>query len=255
MVERIPDLQMSVQAFRCMRRASARSLRPRGKWESARHIRTAALIREPPTVQGSHAPRRGFAGGASRIEQLDISDFNEAEVRANVIDPIVRILGYYKGTDFSVDLGRQIKILEKNRFPDYKFNLWDADFWLVEAKRPRHGEASFGYEDLAQALEYAAHPQINAALVVLCDGLKIEVFDREVDLAAPVLHIDRERLTQDFDKLRLLLDPWQVSSKRKPQSFNSSPFGNSRRPSSARSTIIQNCGLSAISARCAPPNL
>jgi hypothetical protein len=146
----------------------------------------------------------------ARIGQLDISDFNEAEVRANVIDPIVRILGYYKGTDFSVDLGRQIKILEKNRFPDYKFNLWDADFWLIEAKRPRHGEASFGYEDLAQALEYAAHPQINAALVVLCDGLKIEVFDREVDLAAPVLHIDRERLTQDFDKLRLLLDPRQV---------------------------------------------
>ena len=92
-----------------------------------------------------------------RIEQLDISDFNEAEIRANVIDPIVRILGYQKGTDFSVDLGRQLKILEKSRFPDYKFNLWDADFWLIEAKRPRHGQANFGYEDLAQALEYAAH--------------------------------------------------------------------------------------------------
>ena len=145
-----------------------------------------------------------------RIEQLDISDFNEAEIRANVIDPIVRILGYQKGTDFSVDLGRQLKILEKSRFPDYKFNLWDADFWLIEAKRPRHGQANFGYEDLAQALEYAAHPKINAALVVLCDGLKIEVFDREADLTAPVLHIDREGLTRDFDKLRLLLDPWQV---------------------------------------------
>jgi hypothetical protein len=146
----------------------------------------------------------------AKIEQLDVSDFNEAEVRANVIDPIVRILGYQKGTDFSIDLGRQIKFLDKNRFPDYKFNLWDADFWLIEAKRPRHGESNFGYKDLAQALEYAVHPQINAALVVICDGLKIEVFDREVDLVAPVLHIDREHLTRDFNKLRFLLEPWQV---------------------------------------------
>src|SRR5438128_6720759 len=58
-----------------------------------------------------------------------------------------------QGTDFSVDLGRQIKFLEKNKFPDYKFNLWDADFWLIEAKRPRHGEASFGYEDLKSRVE------------------------------------------------------------------------------------------------------
>jgi hypothetical protein len=146
----------------------------------------------------------------ARIEGLNIADFNEAEVRANIIDPMVRILGYEKGTDFSVDLERHLKVLEKNLKPDYKFNLWQADFWLIEAKTPRHGEANFGYKDLSQALEYAAHPQINAALVVLCDGIKIEVFDREVDLTAPILHIDREYLRRDFDRLRHLLEPWQV---------------------------------------------
>jgi hypothetical protein len=44
----------------------------------------------------------------------------------------------------------------------------------------------------------------------LCDGIKIEVFDREVDLTAPILHIDRQHLRRDFDKLRHLLEPWQV---------------------------------------------
>jgi hypothetical protein len=72
-----------------------------------------------------------------RVERLDVSSFTEAEVRAYVIDPIVRALGYSKGTDFSVDLERKIEFLGKNKFIDYKFNLWQEDFWLIEAKRPR----------------------------------------------------------------------------------------------------------------------
>jgi len=146
----------------------------------------------------------------ARIEGLDIRDFNEAEVRANIIDPVVHILGYNKGTDFSVDLERHLKVLGKRLKPDYKFNLWKADFWLIEAKKPRFGKVNFTYGDLSQALEYAAHPAINAALVVLCDGDKVEVFDREADLTQPILHIDRRNLRRDFDKLRLLLEPWQV---------------------------------------------
>jgi hypothetical protein len=145
-----------------------------------------------------------------KIEQLDVADFSEAEVRAFVIDPIVRMLGYAKGTDFSVELGKRIEFLDKNRFPDYKFTLWKDNFWLIEAKRPNFSESHFGYDDLAQAVEYAIHPEINAALVVLCDGRKIEIFDREVSLTAPVLHIEIRSLVGDFDKLRLLLEPWQV---------------------------------------------
>lgn len=144
-----------------------------------------------------------------RIERLDIADFSEQEIRSYVIDPIVRILGYEKGTDFSVGLGKRIKFLDKNKFPDYKLNLWQENFWLIEAKRPGSTD-SFGYADLAQAIEYAIHPEINAALVVLCDGRKIEVFDREVSVTEPVLHIRQEHLTRDFDKLRHLLEPWQV---------------------------------------------
>lgn len=144
-----------------------------------------------------------------RVEVLDVSSFTEAEVRAYVIDPIVRALGYSKGTDFSVDLEHKIGFLGKNKFPDYKLNLWQEDFWLIEAKRPRSDEG-FDYKDLAQAIEYAGHPSINAALVVLCDGMKIEVFDRETSLTESIVHIPRERITREFDKLRYLLEPWQM---------------------------------------------
>ncbi len=145
-----------------------------------------------------------------KIEALDLSGFYEQEVRTFVIDPIVRILGYDKGTDFSVDLGRPIEFLDKKKFPDYRFNLWQENFWLIEAKRPIPDRGSFGYDDLAQAIEYAIHPNMNAALVVLCDGLKIEIFDREESITIPVLHVERQNLRRDFDKIRALLEPIQV---------------------------------------------
>ncbi len=146
----------------------------------------------------------------AKLEALDLTGFYEQEVRTFLIDPLVRLLGYDKGTDFSVDLGRPIEFLDKNKFPDYKFHLWQENFWLIEAKRPLTDRDTFGYDELTQAVEYAAHPNINAALVVLCDGLKIEIFDREVSLTQPVLHVDRTNLRRDFDKLRALLEPIQV---------------------------------------------
>src|ERR1700747_135758 len=72
----------------------------------------------------------------AKLEALDLTGFYEQEVRTFFIDPIVRILGYDKGTHFSVDLGRPIECLDKKKIPDYKFNLWQENFWLIEAKRP-----------------------------------------------------------------------------------------------------------------------
>jgi Type I restriction enzyme R protein N terminus (HSDR_N) len=153
---------------------------------------------------------RPAADELARVAALDVNGFSEAEVRAFVIDPIVRILGYGKGSIFSVDLERKIDFLEKDKFIDYKMTLWKENFWLIEAKRPRRGKSAFAYADLAQAVEYAIHPEVNAALVVLCDGEKLEVFDREASVTAPVLRVRRENLVTEFDKIRLLLEPWQI---------------------------------------------
>jgi hypothetical protein len=147
----------------------------------------------------------------AKIEKLDVSGFYEPEVRTFVIDPIVRLLGYDKDTDFSMDLGRPIEFLGKKRFPDYKFHLWKENFWVIEAKRPLpENKDVFGYDALAHAVEYAVHPNVNAALVVLCDGVILEVFDREVSLTEPVLHVDQANLRRDFNKVRALLEPMQV---------------------------------------------
>ncbi len=156
-------------------------------------------------------PLPGAAGATiAKLQKLDLAGFSEQEVRSFFIDPMIEVLGYDKGTDFSVDMGKSIAYLDKNKFPDYKFNLWRENFWLIEAKRPLPGRTKFGYDDLAQAVEYAIHPEINAALVVLCDGSITEVFDREVSLTEPVLRIEQRNLVRDFDKLRMLLEPIQA---------------------------------------------
>ena len=107
-----------------------------------------------------------------RIASVDVTKFNEAEVRAFVIDPLIRVLGYDKGTNFSVDLEKSLEFLGgRHKFSDYSFLLWEEHFWLIEAKRPSFHADAFEYGTLAQALEYAIHPSVNATLVVLCDGI------------------------------------------------------------------------------------
>jgi hypothetical protein len=145
-----------------------------------------------------------------RIQQLDLAKFSEQDVREEIVTPIIRILGYDKLTKFSVEREKKIKILGKPLFIDYNFTLWEANFWLIEAKKPNFKSQSFGRKELDQALSYAVHPDINAALIVLCDGCKFEIFDREVTLEAPVLTVQRGDLIEKFDDLRAFMEPWQV---------------------------------------------
>jgi hypothetical protein len=145
-----------------------------------------------------------------KIATLNTSDFTEAEVRAFVLDPIVRLLGYDKGSQFSADLERRIEFLNKRKFIDYKCTLWEENFWIIDAKKPKAKRVAFSYSDFNQALEYAVHPKINAALLLLCDGELFEVFDREENVAAPILRFNRQSLVDNFDKLQTLLGPWQV---------------------------------------------
>lgn len=146
-----------------------------------------------------------------KLEQYDVSGFNEAEVRSNIIDPIIRILGYDKGTIFSADLEHPLAFLGKQRrTADYKFALWNENFWLIEAKKPRINKMAFDYKDLAQAIEYSIHPTINAALVVLCDGIKLEIFDREVSVNVPLLRVKVKAISAEFDKIRAILEPIQI---------------------------------------------
>lgn len=145
----------------------------------------------------------------SRIMRLDLTGWNEEEVRAEIIDPLARILGYDIETWASLKRERSLPVMGASKAVDYSMMLFAQNFWLIEAKRPGDDKA-FSRDAIYQTLRYAAHPDINAALMLLCDGSKFAVFDREVSLDEPLLTIKRDELAARFDELRWLLAPWQV---------------------------------------------
>ena len=102
-----------------------------------------------------------------RIQTLDVSEYSEADVRAEVIDPVVRALGYQKQTLFSVEREKHLKIGDGNAFADYSLTLWEEDFWVIEAKKVKREAPKFIKDEIQQAFVYASHPDINAALMVL----------------------------------------------------------------------------------------
>ena len=145
-----------------------------------------------------------------KVAARDVTSYSEMEVRSYVIDPIVEALGYEKGTVFGASLEHRVTFLGKHIFPDYQLTLWNENFWLIEAKKPSPNKLAFDSDDLRQAIEYSVHPAVNASLVVLCDGVKLEIFDREADVEAPVLRVEIRSIATEFNKVRAILEPMQV---------------------------------------------
>jgi len=145
-----------------------------------------------------------------RISKLDVLKYSEADVRAEIIDPVIRILGYQKETYFSLEREKHLKVLDGDLFIDYKMTLWSEAFWLIEAKKVKRKPLKFNSAELQQALQYAVHPEINSALVVLCDGRVFEVYDLEESVIEPAARVEVKRLPEQFGTLQTWLSPWQA---------------------------------------------
>lgn len=148
----------------------------------------------------------------SRIAACNVDGYNEADVREEIVFRLLEVLGYDRDSDFSIEREKRVRLAGRNRYLDYAMRPWSRNHWLVEAKsaKGRSKLSRFTAEDVEQAVGYSAHPDINAALVVLCDGWKIAVFDREEDITEPALTVQVSDLAQGIDELRAFLGPWQA---------------------------------------------
>lgn len=175
------------------------------------HIDTAADIRE--LLLHSKAPRPLTPYQMAELERIstyDVSNYSEADVRAEIIDPVIRILGYAKETYFSTQREKHLKVADGDLFIDYRMTLWSQAFWVIEAKKVKRKQLKFTSAELQQALLYAVHPEIDAALVVLCDGRVFEVYDRDESVTQPAARVEVEKLPEQFHVLQALLGPWQA---------------------------------------------
>lgn len=141
----------------------------------------------------------------------------EADVRAEILDPIVARLGYRFGGTYYVERERTLRYpygyvghKSKRDVP-----LGAADYvcgidgrrgsFAVEAKRGNH---DITLEDIEQAHSYAAHPEIRADFFVLSNGSLFNIYEtmRGVN-DSPILSLNNKDIEDLFHQIEAILRP------------------------------------------------
>jgi len=152
-----------------------------------------------------------------RPAPLNFDRFNEADVRAELLDPMLRSLRYQAGTENNIlregllryrylFLGRKKStdhpITGK---PDYVMECGPHGRWVLEAKPPSQ---PLTVDDFEQAQSYALHPNVAAALFVLSNGRQTAIYRsiaKNVDDV--VLKVDFEAILERWLEIEALLSP------------------------------------------------
>jgi hypothetical protein len=86
---------------------------------------------------------------------------------------------------------------------DFIPTVFGRRLWLMEAKRPQAGEDLFSLAHIGQAWSYATDPRVAVPLMVLCDGVRLGIFDLTLpEWDAPVFDRPKEDIPECFDELR-----------------------------------------------------
>ncbi len=143
---------------------------------------------------------------------LPFEKLNEADIREEVIAPLLRLLGYQSGTANNIIreqslryprlfLGRKDpkKDPELRGKADYILEVGGRLRWVVEAKSP---EVAIDIDAIEQAWTYSNHPEVRAIYFAVSNGRRITVF-RTADgpNAGPVLSLAYEELDAKFHVL------------------------------------------------------
>jgi hypothetical protein len=149
---------------------------------------------------------------------LRFEEFNETDVREEVIVPLLCRLGYRTGSDNNIireqslsyakrSLGRKNpkKDPELRGKADYILDVRGRLRWVLEAKAP---EVTIDVDTIEQAWTYASHPEIRAIYFVLCNGRTLSIF-RTTDgpAAGALLSFAYEEFEDRFQLLTNLLSP------------------------------------------------
>ena len=152
------------------------------------------------------------------FQKIDFNSLNEADIREEVIAPLLRALGYRSGTEFNIIreqslryprifIGRKDvrKDPELRGRADYILEVRERIRWVLEAKPPG---AEIDVDDVEQAYSYANHSEVRAVYFVLCNGRRISVYlTQNAPTVAPVLSVKYEELEARYNELLNVLGP------------------------------------------------
>jgi len=143
---------------------------------------------------------------------LNSNEFKEDAVREELINPILKLLGYKAyGTNkivYSktlahpfVNIGSQKRPI--NIVPDYLFEINGKYSWVLDAKAPNE-QISTG-ENLEQVYSYAIHPDINVNYFALCNGKEFALF--KTNERNHILFFQLSEIDKHWEKIQQLLSP------------------------------------------------
>lgn len=154
------------------------------------------------------------------FEALNFEELNEADVREEIIAPLLRGLGYRTGAQHNVIRDQSLrypraflgqKDLKKDPLlrgkADYILEAGGKVRWIIEVKAP---DNNFGPNEIEHAWAYSQHPGVRAVYFALCNGRRIEVFQTQRGPAAsPILQLDYAALSQSdgYQRIDGLLSP------------------------------------------------
>jgi hypothetical protein len=153
------------------------------------------------------------------LAAYDFTGCNEAEIRGDWIEPLLRLLGYGLGTRHAVLREQVLRLQPPTRMVgssrieiDFAPTVFGHRLWIIEAKKPQ-GDL-FEDEHLGQAWSYATDPRIRVPLMVLCDGARLAVFDvTRIEWNTPVYDRVKADLAAHFDELFSFLGAPRVAEK------------------------------------------
>jgi 16S rRNA G966 N2-methylase RsmD len=146
------------------------------------------------------------------------ADFKEDSVRAVIIDPILRELGW---THEEILRAKVIKTTgqagtkkkEETLIPDYLLRLFGKYACVLEAKSP--SQRILDTNHIRQAHSYAAHFEIHSVYFALCNGVEFALF-RTSDPEKPILYFYIEEIDAHWGDLLRFLSPESFTSPAAP---------------------------------------
>ncbi|HTO17142.1 MAG TPA: DNA methyltransferase [Edaphocola sp.] len=143
---------------------------------------------------------------------LKSEEFKEDAVREELINPILKHLGYrsfgHNRIIYSKSLSHPfVNIGSKKRkiniVPDYLFEINGKNSWILDAKAPNENITSG--ENVEQAYSYAIHPDIKADIFALCNGKEFAAFS--IDHAEPILFFQLSEIDKHWENIQGFLSP------------------------------------------------
>ncbi len=147
-----------------------------------------------------------------KLSQLDVEGWTESDVREDFIAPLLRLLGYEKGSDYDINRESEhllskpfLMIGSKKQKLDYALVVRKRTFWILEAKRPDPRRVSD--DAVFQSHFYALHPEVRARYFGVCNGREIVLHDvRAVDESyTPLFRCEARELPARFEELARLI--------------------------------------------------